>query len=247
MFKRYFKNLYQRTMNEAYGLASNAVTTALTGGGDCLDCGAGGGHWYEKLHREIGLSKNRYHGVEWSKANANVAQNKGLDVLNGDLNKPLPFKDGRFTCVFGLSVIEHLLNPCSYIKECHRTLTSGGTFVLLTPNISTYFTAFLILAGKMPSSGPHPDSEYLVTSQEVMKVSPKFTKSDAESIRPSHRHLVVFSYRVLKKYLDFVGFDDVRGYGFGLYPFPIFAQPVLEKLDPYHCHQMVFIAKRGTR
>ena len=46
--------------------------------------------------------------------------------------------------------------------------------------------------------------------------------------------------------LDFSrpSFEDVKGYGFGLYPFPNFMQPVLEKIDPYHCHQMVFIAKK---
>jgi hypothetical protein len=42
-----------------------------------------------------------------------------------------------------------------------------------------------------------------------------------------------------------LGFEDVRGYGFGLYPFPNFLQPVLEKIDPYHCHQMVFMARKA--
>ena len=46
------------------------------------------------------------------------------------------------------------------------------------------------------------------------------------------------------EYLESVGFDRVRGYGFGLYPFPNFMQPLLEKIDPYHCHQMVFIAHK---
>jgi len=36
----------------------------------------------------------------------------------------------------------------------------------------------------------------------------------------------------------------VQGYGFGLYPFPGFMQPMLERIDPYHCHQMVFIARK---
>lgn len=45
-------------------------------------------------------------------------------------------------------------------------------------------------------------------------------------------------------YLELVGFKNVRAYGFGLYPFPIFLQPLLEKIDPYHCHQMVFAATK---
>jgi hypothetical protein len=123
-------------------------------------------------------------------------------------------------------------------------LKQGGTFVLLTPNISTYFTAILILLGRMPSSGPHPDSDVLVKEEEVFKVSSDQLQWDTESDTPVHRHLVVFSYKVLKKYLKMLGFSHIRGYGFGLYPFPNFIQPVFEKIDPYHCHQMVFIAKK---
>jgi hypothetical protein len=123
-------------------------------------------------------------------------------------------------------------------------LRPGGQLVLLTPNISTYFTAVLILLGKMPSSGPHPDSDALLKSQEVIKVSSESLESDIEADTPMHRHLVVFSYRVLRQYLQMIGFVNVRGYGFGLYPFPVFAQSVLQRLDPYHCHQMVFVAKK---
>ncbi|MFT4582684.1 MAG: hypothetical protein ACI8XZ_002438 [Gammaproteobacteria bacterium] len=47
--------------------------------------------------------------------------------------------------------------------------------------------------------------------------------------------------------LELAGFRDVKGYGFGLYPFPNFSQPILEKIDPCHCHQMVLVAKKiGT-
>ncbi|MBC7078188.1 MAG: hypothetical protein H5T92_07785, partial [Synergistales bacterium] len=100
----------------------------------------------------------------------------------------------------------------------------------------------LVLLGKMPSSGPHPDSDELLKSQEVFKVSSECLEPDTQEENPMHRHLVVFSYSVLKKYLTMIGFASVFGYGFGLYPFPKFLQPVLEKIDPFHCHQMVFVA-----
>jgi hypothetical protein len=140
-------------------------------------------------------------------------------------------------------VLEHLLNPCQFLKESHRVLRPGGRVVLLTPNISTYFTAALILLGKMPSSGPHPDSEALLQSQEIFQVHPGAGR-DIESGTPLHRHLVVFSFRVLRGYLRMLGFREIRGYGFGLYPFPNFLQPVLERIDPWHCHQMVFVATK---
>ncbi len=245
MFENYFKGLYQRTMTEAYALAHKEIIQSLREGGSCLDCGASTGGDFRILEEKMGLRAKQYTGIEWNAEQVNTAQEKGLNILKGDLNETMPFDASSFDTVFGLSVVEHLLNPCKYIKECHRTLKKGGTLILLTPNISTYFTAALILMGKMPSSGPHPDSEALLKSEELFKVSTDQLHSDAESDTPVHRHLVVFSYKVLRSYLKLAGFTDIRGFGFGLYPFPNITQPLLEKIDPYHCHQMVFVAKKA--
>ena len=240
----YFKKLYVRTMEQAYGLAFREVISALDHGGTVLDCGANAGASFESLSEQIEIAKDRYHGIEWDEACVAEGRSKGLDIQQGDLNKALPFEDNSFRCIYALSLLEHLLYPCRFLNNCYRTLEKGGTLVLLTPNISTYFTAALILAGKMPSSGPHPDSDLLVQTEELFKVSPDSQVVDSESDTPVHRHLIVFSYSVLRNYLRMIGFSDVQGYGFGLYPFPNFMQPVLEKLDPNHCHQMVFTARK---
>jgi SAM-dependent methyltransferase len=244
MLKNYFKNLYRRTMQEAYGLAHTEITEALKNGGRCLDCGAQSGQKFYMLKEKIGMEASRYSGIEWSRDFVEKAQNDGLNIIQGDLNKLLNFEDGSFRCVFGLSVLEHLLNPCRYLRESYRCLEEKGTLIILTPNISTFFTAALILVGRMPSSGPHPDSDALLKHEEIFKVSGEHLKLDSESDTPVHRHLVVFSFKVLKAYLLMLGFKEVRGYGFGLYPFPNFMQKPLEKIDPYHCHQMVFVAKK---
>ena len=244
MLQAYFKNLYQRTMSEAYSLAHTEIANSLRGGGSCLDCGAHNGHTFDSLEKMIGLEKNSYYGVEWNKSVALQAQQKNLNVVQGDLNKELLFPDNEFKCVYSLSVLEHLLNPCQHLKECYRILEKDGTLVILTPNISTYFTAMLILLGKMPSSGPHPDSDMLLKQEEIFRVISDDLQSDTETDTPIHRHLVVFSYKVLISYIKMLGFSEVKGYGFGLYPFPNFVQPVLEKIDPYHCHQMVIVARK---
>lgn len=247
MLRRYFKNLYERTMGEAYGLASREIVRALENGGDCLDCGAANGYWFQKLSDLVGMDKSRYYGIEWNPDLVKDSRRNGLNILHGDLNNDLPFESGRFTCVFALSVLEHLLNGCYFLKECQRVLKDEGTLILITPNISTYFTIALLLQGKMPSTGPHPDSTALVKQSEVFKVSPEEMVPDPESDTPVFRHLVVFSFRVLRDYLRAIGFPDVVGRGFGLYPFPNFMQPLLERIDPYHCHQMVFTAKKPSR
>lgn len=244
MLRSYFKGLYQRTMKEAYGRATKEIVASLGEGGAILDCGANRGTMHDIISCETYFDSSRYYGVEWSQTEVNEGKKRGLQITREDLNKGIPFENEMFSCVFGLSLLEHLLNGCRFLQDCHRVLRSNGKLVILTPNISTYFTAALILMGKMPSSGPHPDSDALLLKEELFKVSSDQLQPDTETDTPVHRHLVVFSYRVLRDYLNMIGFNDVRGYGYGLYPFPNFLQPILERVDPYHCHQMVFVARK---
>ncbi len=243
LLKPYLRRLYQRTMHVAYEQAYSEIVLSLRNGGSCLDCGASVGHHFGILHHRMGLKIDNYRGIEWDAESVKNAQNKSLNIVQGDLNNPLPYEDECFQVVFALSVLEHLLNGCQWMRETKRVLVPGGTLVILTPNISTFFTMMLLLIGKMPSSGPHPDSEALQKNETPFYVSDT-QQPDLESDTPVHRHLVVFSYRVLRKYLQQLGFVKIRGYGFGLYPFPNFLQPVLEKVDPWHCHQMVFVAQK---
>lgn len=244
MLKKYFNGLYERTMREAYGVARLATADALRDGGECLDCGATMGHEYRRLEKSINMDLGRYTGIEWNAEVAAEGRANGRNIIQGDLNKTIDFPDNQFRCVFGFSVLEHLLNPCLFLRESYRCLEPGGTLVILTPNISTFFTIALLVIGKMPSSGPHPDSEALLKQEETFKVHGDDREHDPEADTPLHRHLVVFSYRVLKSYLKMLGFKDIEGFGFGLYPFPNFMQKPLEKIDPFHCHQMVFVARK---
>ncbi len=239
----YLSELYQSTMRRAYEAAIDQACEVLKSGGACLDCGAGEGQWFGQIAAKTTIDCRQYYGIEWSAGEVSRAAAKGLQVVQGDLNQPLPYPNESFRCVFAFSVLEHLLNGCRFLRECHRVLAPGGTLILLTPNISTYFTVANLLLGRMPSTGPHPDSSELLSLQRPSSPS-TLEKVDIESETPAHRHLVVFSFKALRSYLRIVGFSQVRGRGFGLYPLPQWLQPIAERFDPYHCHQMVFVAKR---
>ena len=154
MLEKYFRSLYRRTMHEAYSLARHAVADALQDGGTVLDCGAAEGGEFDLLNQSTQLAADRYFGLEWFAEAVRIGHEKGLNIQQGDLNKSIEFDNEQFECIFGYSVLEHLLNPCQFLRESHRCLAPGGSLVLLTPNISTFFTIALLLAGKMPSSGP---------------------------------------------------------------------------------------------
>jgi hypothetical protein len=75
----------------------------------------------------------------------------------------------------------------------------GGIRVILTLNISTFFTAALILAGRMPPSGPTPDSAQLLRGEGLFQVSRFEFVQDDDNDTPQHQHLVVFSFLLLRR------------------------------------------------
>ena len=236
----YANNLYQDVMFRAYRQARSDILNSLPPGGKCLDCGAGSGGQYERL-KEISnaINPENYMGIEWDAAGVLQSKKLGLNVMRGDLNRDLPFKNESFDCIFGLSVLEHLVNGCHFLKEAKRLLKPGGNLILLTPNLSAWFNILLLGIGHMPSSGPHPDSVLLLRKNTPLQFR-EADDSHIEDAFPTDRHLVVFTFKVLRSYLTSLGFKCVAGKAYGVYPFPKFMQPLLEKIDPWHCHQMVF-------
>lgn len=236
------KRQYRRTMREAYAFARTAAGAAT--GDVVLDCGSGAG--YERMASFGGRGPAlEYLGLEWSHAEVETGRARGLDLIESDLNRSLPVESDSCDCVIAYSVLEHLLKPCAFLRECQRILRVGGTLVVLTPNISTWFAVLQLAAGRMPSSGPHPDSNELLALEQDANLEGR-ERDDVSADTPMHRHLVVFSFKVLRRYLQLIGFEIIAARGFGYYPLPRWLQPVFEWLDPGHCHQMVFVCKKRS-
>ncbi len=240
----YLNTLYKDVMNRAYQKAKSLLLEDFTPETLYLDCGTGNGSQFQLLASASDqLSSLNYFGIEWDAAEAAKAKKKGLQVVRADLNRPLPFEDRVFGCVFGLSVLEHLVNGCQFIKEAYRVLKPGGRLVLITPNLSAWFNIILLVLGNMPSSGPHPDSTALIRKNTAVRFRDTGI-SHVEDASPTDRHLVVFTYKALRYYLYSLGFNRVTSYSYGFYPFPRFIQPFFEAIDPWHCHQMLFDCKK---
>jgi ubiquinone/menaquinone biosynthesis C-methylase UbiE len=115
LISTYANNLYQDVMFRAYQHARSYVIDPLKPGGKCLDCGIGRGGQYQRLRKiSNSIGPANYVGIEWDAAGVFQAKKKGLKVIRGDLNRSLPFKDESFDCIFGLSVLEHLINGCHF-------------------------------------------------------------------------------------------------------------------------------------
>lgn len=68
--------------------------------------------------------------VFWT--NLDQFQGAGVDVV-ADVNAPLPFPDDHFDLVLASHVLEHLTHYVEAVREIHRILKPGGTFVAKVP------------------------------------------------------------------------------------------------------------------
>lgn len=71
---------------------------------------------------------DKYVGVDW------LGSYHGTKAdISADLNKPLPIESAVADTVVSLSVLEHLCEPQSMLKEACRILKPGGTMILQVP------------------------------------------------------------------------------------------------------------------
>lgn len=76
-------------------------------------------------------------GTELAMEAVNRASQKiNARVFQGDITT-LNLPENSYDMVTSFHVIEHLLHPISQLKRCYELLTSGGVFLVETPNIKS--------------------------------------------------------------------------------------------------------------
>jgi len=81
-------------------------------------------------------------GIDINKNSLKVAKNRGFQVIRGDVEHRLCFKDNAFDAIFASCVIEHLCNPINFLKECHRLLIPNGLLVVITDDFAKQYKTF---------------------------------------------------------------------------------------------------------
>jgi sterol 3beta-glucosyltransferase len=106
---------------------------ASAAGARLLEVGFGNGLQLRRM-RELGWEVT---GVDVDPAGVAAARDSGLDVRLGDLaDQSLP--EGTFDAIYSSHVIEHVHEPESLLRECHRVLKPGGVLVAVTPNVRSW-------------------------------------------------------------------------------------------------------------
>jgi len=164
-----------------------------------LDVGCGNGTVLFNLKDKF----KELYGLELSKLRVENARKtlEGLNakVLEGNIEKDIPFEDGFFECVICSDVIEHVVDVFAAFKEISRVTKPGGYLVLNTPNFARIKGRIRLLLGLFPSTA---------MPNEGLDV-----RVEGELLDGGHLHYFTFS--MLNKLCRKFGFTDVRTYGFG--------------------------------
>jgi len=76
-----------------------------------------------------------------------IMTNYKENVVRADAHR-IPFKNEVFDCIFAGEIIEHLIDPATFLKEIERVLKNGGLLVLTTPNINSWVYMKMTLRGR---------------------------------------------------------------------------------------------------
>lgn len=122
-----------------------------------LDVGCASGY-IALLLMELG---HQVTGIELNHQLAAQARDWGVDVLEHDLEEPLPLPDNSVDVVHACEIIEHLFDTAGFLAELHRVLASDGVLILSTPNLNSLANRVRVLLGlPLPMWGAFPEDRH---------------------------------------------------------------------------------------
>jgi SAM-dependent methyltransferase len=75
-----------------------------------------------------------YTGIDGSGQAVELARELGRNVVQGDVDEPLPFADQEFDAVVIKDVLEHVAEPVALVREARRVLRPGGVLFASSPD-----------------------------------------------------------------------------------------------------------------
>jgi len=143
-----FENTYWTNKDQSLVFRHQAALS-LINEGPVLDLGCGDG-LFLKILKQRGI--NAY-GIDISDIAVEKCKSNGLAAEKHDFgSEVLRFKDGEFSCVALLDVLEHLYDPGLVLREASRV---GASVVVSVPNFSSFPARLQVLLGQIPENNRH--------------------------------------------------------------------------------------------
>lgn|SRR5574343_381592 len=144
-------------------------------------------------------------GVELNKRTADIAINHKLNVFNGLLNDA-KYPNNNFDIIFLGDIIEHVLSPRDFIKECSRILKVNGLIVISTPNLDCLWSKSTLCLYKtfgIPWSSvtpPHHTFQFSIGNLDKFMSQFNMNKIKSWYYKPPRLMYELGSLHLLKKY-----------------------------------------------
>ncbi len=194
-----------------------------------LDLGCFNGAFSAELGRCARAT--RVVGVEWLPQHAAAARARGIEVVDADLNDPLPFEDDSFDLVHANQVIEHLRGTDNFLREAARVCAPEGRIVLSTNNLASWHNVAALALGMQPLPSH--------VSDEVHVGNPLDPRRGLRHADKGQTHLRVFTTRALRELAETQGLSVTAMRMNGYYPLPLRSARTMARLDPLHAAFMV--------
>lgn len=175
-----------------------------------LDCGCGDASFTAELARKI--SSAVVFGVEGQTKLTLQSREKGIQIVQADLNAHFPFVHDTFDIVHANQVVEHLIQTDNFFREIWRVLKPGGRLILSTNNLAAWHNVFSLILGKQPPPA-HVSGEIILGNS----IDPRYRELHPH---PTESHYRIFSFTALREFLSYNGFVQVRYFTTGYYPLP---------------------------
>ena len=193
-------------------------------GGRVLDLGTGNGAFAKRLAEHLGADE--LVGVEFLSQKAEAARRRGIDVLEADLELPLPLDDGSFDVINANQVIEHVRSTDVVLSEICRLLAPGGVACLSTNNLSSWHNVISLAAGLQPAP--------MHVSDELIVGNPLNPEDGWGHEDRGRVHLRLFTGRALTELCAHHGLGCLELRTVGDYPLPPLMGRLATRLDGLH-------------
>ncbi len=202
---------------------------------DVVDLGCGDGRVTKEITDGLGIGS--VHAVEGYEPYRLAARAIGVEAIDADLERELPFAAGSFDAVVSNQVIEHLADTDGFVEEIHRVLRPGGLAVVSTENMASWHNVGALLFGFQPfSSSNYSRRRYPLGNPIALHAGQGTTLPDGML------HRRIFTTRALRELFAAHGMAVVDVRGAGYHPFP----PEVGRLDVTHAHFITIAARKSA-
>lgn len=197
-----------------------------------LDIGCGDGFLIGELRKCPELRQTKFSGVD-----VYAQRPKGFSYTAADITTRLPYRTGQFDCVVIGEVIEHVPNTDHVLREINRVLKRGGTLLITTPNLVSWFNRLLVPFGIQPLFSETSSERKMGRRWRALGQGNK-----------SQGHLKIFTHRSLGEIMEYTGFDvtERRGVVF-FFPWPLSWIDRVWSLRPATASGLIYVGEKRRR